>query len=259
MSTTRRNPQPWRVHEPAVAPGRVLKKKVGNEIPASVSLRTVIPSLSKQQHYMIRNFVAALFALTVLVSCVSGPMVPVLATRLISPSPNRRRLNSPAVAWTFILTTSAKTPLPMSAPGWRGPASFAAPTRARKTRAAGSWRTPFSSTTTSIGVQNNNGHGVTLFVSPRGEGLFRAKWRMDKVGRDATAASAEKYAGPGKLALVYGVPEKVNADGTVVLKYRYLRILGADQFSTNQFDYGRFGASFCAIQSGCKTNSPPLK
>lgn len=108
-------------------------------------------------------------------------------------------------------------------------------------------------------VQNNNGRGVELFVSPRGEGLFRAKWHMDKIGRDATAESAEKYAGQGKLALVYGVPEKVDADGTVVLKYRYLRILDADQFSTNKFDYGRFGEPFRAIQSGCKTNSPPMK
>ena len=109
------------------------------------------------------------------------------------------------------------------------------------------------------GVQNDNECGVTLFVSPRGEGLFRAKWHMDKTGKDATAESAEKYAGEGKLALVYGVPEKVDADGTVVLKYRYLRILGADQFSTNQFDYGRFGAPFRAIHCESKTNSPPMK
>jgi hypothetical protein len=105
------------------------------------------------------------------------------------------------------------------------------------------------------GVQNNRGHGITLFVSPRGEGLFRVKWRLDKVGRDATAASAEAYAAPGKLALVYGVPQKVDPDGTVLLKYRYLRVLNTDQFSTNKFDYGRFGQPFRLIQDS--PNSPP--
>jgi hypothetical protein len=108
------------------------------------------------------------------------------------------------------------------------------------------------------GVQNSDGHNVTLFVSPRGEGLFRVNWQLNKVGKDATAASAEKYAAEGKLALVYGVPEKVNADGTVVLKYRYLRILGANQFSTNTLDYGRFGERLRAIQSGCKAGSQAM-
>jgi hypothetical protein len=104
------------------------------------------------------------------------------------------------------------------------------------------------------GVEYNTGHDIQLFVSPRGEGLFRVKWHLDKVGDNATADSAEEYAAPGKLALVYGVPEKVNADGTVVLRYRYLRILGADQFSTNQFDYGRFGQPRRLLQSAYMTN-----
>jgi hypothetical protein len=109
------------------------------------------------------------------------------------------------------------------------------------------------------GVQYVDGRHVMLFVSPRGEGLFRTRWHMDKVGNNATAETAEKYAEPGKLALVYGVPEKVNADGTVNLKYRYLRILNANQFSTNEFDYGRFGAPFSMIQSGSNTNSVSMK
>ena len=104
------------------------------------------------------------------------------------------------------------------------------------------------------GIQYNNGHGVTLFVSPRGEGLFRTRWHLNRVGKDATAESAEKYAAEGKLALVYGVPEKVDTNGTVVLRYRYLRILNGDQFSTNQFDYGRLGQPFQPIDSGPVTN-----
>ena len=94
-------------------------------------------------------------------------------------------------------------------------------------------------------VQDGKGKGVKLSVSPRGEGLFRIV-AHEQNGPDATAESAEKYAGQGKLAIVYGVPESVDTNGTVVLKYRYLRILDADQFSTNEFDYGRMGEPFRA-------------
>jgi hypothetical protein len=104
-------------------------------------------------------------------------------------------------------------------------------------------------------VQDKKGCCVKLSVSPRGEGLFRTTWRLDKTSRTADTESAEKYAAPGKLAIVYGVPEKVDANGTVVLKYRYLRVLDAKHFRTNEFDYGRMGESFRVIQS--KTNSPP--
>jgi hypothetical protein len=109
------------------------------------------------------------------------------------------------------------------------------------------------------GIEYNDGHRITLFVSPRGEGLFRLAWHLDKIGDAATADSAEAYAAPGKLALIYGVPEKVKPDGTVVLKYRYLRILDPGQFSTNKFDYGRFGEPFLMMNPGAKTNAPPIK
>jgi hypothetical protein len=33
---------------------------------------------------------------------------------------------------------------------------------------------------------------------------------------DATARNAEKFAGKGKLAIVYGVPKAIDPDGTVV-------------------------------------------
>jgi hypothetical protein len=220
--------------------------------PASVSLTTMIPSLSKQQHYMIRNFVAAFFALTVLVSCVSRagnesyqpatkPEKIEFARDRLDVYPNDVRKDpafhaGAAVAWAGII-------------------------RSTDAREEGEGGKIVADTVFEHHyfdwVQNNDGRGVKLFVSPRGEGLFCAKWHMDKIGKDATAESAEKYAGQGKLALVYGVPEKVDADGTVVLRYRYLRILGADCFSTNKFDYGRFGEPFRAIHSESKTNSPP--
>ena len=108
-------------------------------------------------------------------------------------------------------------------------------------------------------VQNGHGHGGKLSISPRGEGLFRARWHLDKKSEEASAENAEKYAGKGKLAIVYGVPETVETNGTVVLKYRYLRILDEDHFSMNEFDYGRGGESFCALHPDCKTNSPATK
>lgn len=83
--------------------------------------------------------------------------------------------------------------------------------------------------------------GIKLHVSPRGEGNFYARWRLHKDDNDASAYDAQRFAGPGKLAIVYGVPQSVDDDGTIVLNYRYLRILNHDQFSTNDLDYGRWG------------------
>jgi hypothetical protein len=84
---------------------------------------------------------------------------------------------------------------------------------------------------------------VQLNLSPRGEGLFRTDWVLRRNDPEAGSAAAESYAGPGKLAIVYGVPEKVE-NGTVVLRYRFLRVVDADDYSTNKFDYGRFGEPF---------------
>lgn len=106
-------------------------------------------------------------------------------------------------------------------------------------------------------IQNGHGHGAKLYVSPRGEGLFRTQWRLKKLGEEGSARNAEKYAGKGKLAIFYGVPESVDTNGTVVLRYRYLRILDADHFSTNRFDYGRTVKRHGAFQGSSSTNSPP--
>ena len=64
-------------------------------------------------------------------------------------------------------------------------------------------------------------------MSPRGEGLFRTDWVLRGNGPEAGTEAAESFASPGKLAIVYGVPEKVE-DGTVVLRYRFLRVVDAD-------------------------------
>jgi hypothetical protein len=212
----------------------------------------MISSLSKQQHYMIRIFVVAFFALTVFVSCVSR-----VGNESYQPATKPEQIELARDYLDVYPDDVRKDPAFHAGAGvaWAG---IIRSTDAREEEGGGRIvaNTVFEHHYFNW-VQNNNGRGVMLFVSPRGEGLFHAKWRLDKIGRDATAESAEKYAGPGKLALVYGVPEKVDADGTVVLKYRYLRILGVDCFSTNTFDYGRFGEPFRAIHSENKTNSPP--
>jgi hypothetical protein len=91
-----------------------------------------------------------------------------------------------------------------------------------------------------------------LSVSPRGEGLFRADWVLRRTDPAAGSPAAESFARPGKLAIVYGVPQEVE-DGTVVLRYRFLRVFDADQFNTNQLDYGR------ARQPFQSTVNPPVQ
>jgi hypothetical protein len=93
-------------------------------------------------------------------------------------------------------------------------------------------------------TQDDHSDGVRLLISPRGEGLFRMRWSVSRRDRDATDADAMKYAAPGKLALVYGTPESVDDDGTIVLRYHYIRILGPGHFSANELTYGRLGESF---------------
>jgi hypothetical protein len=89
--------------------------------------------------------------------------------------------------------------------------------------------------------QNSDLSGANLLVSPRGEGAFTCNWQLRKLNSDSSAYGAEQFARRGKLAIVYGVPESVTADGTVVLKYAYLRILDRGHFVTNYLDYGRLG------------------
>jgi hypothetical protein len=89
---------------------------------------------------------------------------------------------------------------------------------------------------------------MQLNLSPRGEGLFRTDWVLRRKEAGAGQEAAESFASPGKLAIVYGVPEKVE-NGTVVLRYRFLRVVDGDNYKTNIFDYGRFGEPFHYIDN----------
>ena len=77
-------------------------------------------------------------------------------------------------------------------------------------------------------------------LSPRGEGPFKIAWQLRRTEADSTPATAERYAAPGKMAIVYGVPKTVNGE-VVSLDYTYLRIMDPQDVSTEKYDYGRFG------------------
>src|ERR1700733_2700745 len=98
-------------------------------------------------------------------------------------------------------------------------------------------------------LQDEREGGVRLLISPRGEGHFRMRWSMSRKDPDASETDAMNYAAPGKLAIVYATPVSVDADGTILLRYRYIRILDPAQFTTNDLDYGRLGESFHAIDA----------
>jgi hypothetical protein len=83
--------------------------------------------------------------------------------------------------------------------------------------------------------------GSQLLVSPTGEGQFRSELHLLKTTQETTGYDADKFVGRGKLAIVYGTPLSVDADGTVVLHYHYIRVFGRDQFNTNELQYGRLG------------------
>lgn len=66
------------------------------------------------------------------------------------------------------------------------------------------------------------------FLSPRGEGKFRTI--VEPGGTSVTV---------GDMAIAYVVPLSVDADGTVVVRLRGLRMLRRELYATDIMDYGR--------------------
>jgi hypothetical protein len=97
--------------------------------------------------------------------------------------------------------------------------------------------------------QDETMDGLRLLVSPRGEGQFRMHWHAVRHDPDATENDGLKYATPGKLAIVYGTPESIDPDGTIVLAYHYIRIINPAHFSANELDYGRLGEPFKPVDA----------
>lgn len=96
--------------------------------------------------------------------------------------------------------------------------------------------------------QNDFTSGPKYDLSPHGEGLFSAEWIVRKVDMDATADDALNFASPGKLAIIYGIPTSVDTNGVIQLRYHYLHLINADQYSTYEFDYGRYGQPFIYLR-----------
>jgi hypothetical protein len=182
---------------------------------------------------MIRTFVLALVATNLLVSCVSSPFYEAVTTPEkteldhdrsgIYPDDVRKDLdrytNSP-VAWAGIIRSTDAHEEDIGGKIWAN--------------------STFDHLYFDWKQEKMDGH-VKLIASSRGEGFFRTDWHLLKKDPDASSRNAEKFAGKGKLAIVYGVPKAVDPDGTVVLEYRYLRVFDRDQFTTNDIFYGRMG------------------
>jgi hypothetical protein len=70
------------------------------------------------------------------------------------------------------------------------------------------------------------------FLSPRGEGRFVASF--EGVGRQPSMQCTTE-----DMAIVYGYPDDVMSDGTVVLRGGLVRTLRPDLYATDIWDYGR--------------------
>jgi hypothetical protein len=77
-----------------------------------------------------------------------------------------------------------------------------------------------------------------IFLSPRGEGLFRTSWFIKK---ESNLEEMKKFAGPGNLIIVYGTPTQVNDDKSILLKCTYMRGIDKQWYRTDMLDYGRPG------------------
>jgi hypothetical protein len=105
--------------------------------------------------------------------------------------------------------------------------------------------------------QDDHPDGLNLLISPRGEGNFRMRWKVHRNDPDAPEQDAMKYAHPGKLAIVYGTPESVDDDGTIVLRYHYIRIISPEHFSASELDYGRLGQPFRPVDAAPTADAIP--
>lgn len=77
-----------------------------------------------------------------------------------------------------------------------------------------------------------------IFLSPRGEGNFKTSWYLKK-GIDLS--TLKEMTSVGNMVIVYGYPEGIESDSTIVIKSRYIRGIRKKWFRTDILDYGRSG------------------
>jgi hypothetical protein len=74
-----------------------------------------------------------------------------------------------------------------------------------------------------------------LFLSPRGEGVFKTTWGLKK---DTTAAELDDFTNPDHMLIVYGTPLSIEQD-VIVLNASYIRGIDRRYYTTEKMDYGR--------------------
>jgi len=75
-----------------------------------------------------------------------------------------------------------------------------------------------------------------IFLSPRGEGLFYAIWPLKK---DVDIEEFDKSVLNGDLVIVYGYPDTIFSDSTIMVRSTYIRSFLENYFRTDIMDYGR--------------------
>jgi hypothetical protein len=76
-----------------------------------------------------------------------------------------------------------------------------------------------------------------FFLSPRGEGVFKASWSLPLEAFD----SIPRLLHNGEMLVIYGNPSEVVGDTIVIAPTAYARIVSAAGFTDQELDYGRPG------------------
>ena len=140
---------------------------------------------NRNTYYEIYMYVLTLLAAGLLTSCAYQRMP-------YHPPTGRRRWNSATTAWMFIPRTCAKTSPLTPTSAWPGSALFVS-TDATEEDDGGKIRmdTVFDHHYFDWEQDDNRG-GAKLLVSPRGEGVFRMHWQLDRKRQGATSARRRK-------------------------------------------------------------------
>lgn len=85
-------------------------------------------------------------------------------------------------------------------------------------------------------VESKGFEDERILLSRKGEGRFRTAWHIRSRKR---LWKIENASDVGSLLIVYGTPESVEDDGTVILDSKYLRVFNEKWYRTDRLDYGR--------------------
>ena len=85
-------------------------------------------------------------------------------------------------------------------------------------------------------ITDRGAQRAIYFLSPRGEGLFRATWPMKK---EWDLAEMRKLILPGQMMIVYGHPKGLQDEMIDLGQAAYARAIPKDAFTTEILDYGR--------------------